>query len=87
MLIESAVFSLFFEVADKSFKVADRAIHHTCGGTGGVYPEVRAEGGTHTREHTPGTERLNTTLGGGFGGPPPRNFLKSSQEMVNSGSI
>ncbi len=27
----SSVFSLLFEVADKSFEVADRAIHGTCG--------------------------------------------------------
>ncbi len=52
------VFSLLFEVADKSFKVADRAIHDIYGMRGRVLigwcyrrvadPEVRAEG-VHTR--------------------------------------
>ncbi len=57
-----AVFSLLFEVADKSLKVADSAIHDTCGGEG-VWQgecyrrvadqEVRADG-----ERTPDTEYL-----------------------------
>ena len=30
------MFTLLFEVADKSLKVADSAIHDTCGAEGGV---------------------------------------------------
>ena len=54
------MFSILFEVADKSFRVADKAIlPYLRWGQGEcykrvVYPEVRAEGG-----RTPGTERLN----------------------------
>ncbi len=69
-----SVFSLLFEVADKSFKVADRAIHHSCGGTGGVLQKSGVSTGEGKRGRTPGTERLNTTPVGGFGGLPQENF-------------
>ena len=64
-----------------------------------AYPEVRAEGGTHTRYRTSkrNAEHLGTEWSGGrsgtpllegrLGGPPPRKFFKSSHEMLNSGSI
>ena len=41
----SAVFSLLFKVADKSFKVADRAFHDTRGGDGGICGEVLQKSG------------------------------------------
>ena len=54
------MFSLLFEVADKSLKVSDGVIHDTCSGEGGVTgecyrrvadPEVRAEGDAHQAQN------------------------------------
>ena len=75
----TAVFSLLFEVADKSLKVADSAIHDTCGAeggagaTGGVLQNsggsigqgLRAKGGCTSKRNA---EHLGRERPGGTGG-------------------
>ncbi len=55
-----SVFSLLFEVADKSLKVADSAIHDTCSvGDRGVLQKSGGSRGQGRGGRTPDIERLN----------------------------
>ncbi len=70
---KSPVFSLLFEVADKSLKVADSAIHHTCVG-----------GGCHLRGSV--TEEWRIQRSGQRGFPRHRMSKRNAEHLGREGS-